>query len=148
MVLALNMYDIAQRQGLRIDLEKLQAELGVPIVTTVATRKRGIDELMAQVDADPAADPVRRQAAGIEPDATEIRAPPRGRADHARLRAPPERPDTLTGKIDACCCTRSPGLVILLAMLFVMFQAVFTWATPLMDGIEASSGASAAWSAP
>ena len=40
MVLALNMYDIAQRQGLRIDIEGLQRELGCPIVTTVATRKR------------------------------------------------------------------------------------------------------------
>ena len=40
MVLALNMYDIAQRQGLRIDLERLQAAIGIPIVTTVATRKR------------------------------------------------------------------------------------------------------------
>mgnify|MGYP002652846772 CR=1 FL=1 len=43
MVLALNMYDIAQRQGLRIDLDGLRAELGVPIITTVATRKRGIE---------------------------------------------------------------------------------------------------------
>jgi ferrous iron transport protein B len=41
MVLALNMYDIAQRQGLRIDLDGLARELGCPIVTTVATRKRG-----------------------------------------------------------------------------------------------------------
>src|SRR5690606_20171060 len=42
MVLALNMYDIAQRQGLRIDLERLSAELGLPVVPTTATRKRGI----------------------------------------------------------------------------------------------------------
>src|SRR6185312_17259099 len=50
MVLALNMYDIAQRQGLRIDLEGLQRELGCPIVATVATRKRGIDALVAKVE--------------------------------------------------------------------------------------------------
>jgi ferrous iron transport protein B len=37
------------------------------------------------------------------------------------------------------------GLVILLALLFVMFQAVFTWATPLMDGIEAALGVLGAW---
>ena len=51
MVLALNMYDIAQRQGLRIDLEGLSREIGAPIVTTVATRKRGIEDLLSQVDA-------------------------------------------------------------------------------------------------
>jgi ferrous iron transport protein B len=50
MVLALNMYDIAQRQGLRIDLEGLSRDIGCPIVTTVATRKRGIDDLIAKVD--------------------------------------------------------------------------------------------------
>jgi ferrous iron transport protein B len=43
MVLALNRYDIAQRQGLRIDLDRLSVELGLPIVTTVATRRRGIE---------------------------------------------------------------------------------------------------------
>src|SRR5690606_17686867 len=51
MVLALNMYDIAQRQGLRIDLDRLAAEIGIPIVTTVATRRRGIEELVAAIEA-------------------------------------------------------------------------------------------------
>ena len=74
MVLALNMYDIAQRQGMRIDLERLSAELGVPVVTTVAVRKRGIEDLLAQVDAL-----VDGHAAGAatvwhEPSAAEIRA--------------------------------------------------------------------------
>ena len=57
-VLALNMIDIAQR-GLEIDLERLSRELGVPVVTTVAIRSGGIDELLAEVDA-----PARRPAAG------------------------------------------------------------------------------------
>jgi ferrous iron transport protein B len=54
---------------------------------------------------------------------------------------PPERPDTLTGKIDAVLLNPVAGLVILLAILFVMFQAVFSWATPLMDGIDAGFAA-------
>ena len=49
-VLALNMYDIAERQGIAIDLPRLTQMLGVPIVTTVATRKRGLDHLLSQVD--------------------------------------------------------------------------------------------------
>ena len=47
MVLALNMFDIAERQGWRIDLERLSRELDIPVVTTVATRKRGVDALLA-----------------------------------------------------------------------------------------------------
>ncbi len=36
-----------------------------------------------------------------------------------------------------CCCIRWRGTVILLAILFLMFQAVFSWATPAMDLIDA-----------
>ncbi|WP_312148142.1 ferrous iron transporter B [Brevundimonas sp.] len=138
MVLALNMYDIAQRQGLRIDLEKLSAEIGAPVVTTVATRKRGIDELVAaaQAQADLAVGETRSQ--WHAPSAAEIRAAHREaqRIVKACVR-PPERPDTLTGKIDSVLLHPVAGLIILLGILFVMFQAVFTWATPAMDGIEA-----------
>ena len=140
MVLALNMYDIAQRQGLRIDLEKLQAELGVPIVTTVATRKRGVDELVAQIDA--AAGSTWSEAeTWTAPDAAAIRSA-HSRAEQI-MRAtvrPPERPDTLTGKIDGVLLHPVAGLVILMSLLFVMFQAVFAWATPAMDAIEAGFG--------
>ncbi len=145
MVLALNMYDIAQRQGLRIDLEALSKALGMPIVTTVATRKRGIDDLIAQVESlsltaamrdldQAAADP---ESTWHAPDPSEIRS---GARDAERIMRtcvrPAERPDTLTGKIDSVLLHPVGGLVILLALLFVMFQAVFTWATPLMDGID------------
>lgn len=138
MVLALNMYDIAQRQGLRIDLEKLSAEIGAPVVTTVATRKRGIAELVAaaQGQADLAVGETHSE--WHAPSATEIRAAHREAESimKACVRAP-ERPDTLTGKIDSVLLHPVAGLAILLGVLFVMFQAVFTWATPAMDGIEA-----------
>ena len=44
-VIALNMYDIAEEKGYRIDVEKLSEQLGVPIVPTVAIRKQGMEEL-------------------------------------------------------------------------------------------------------
>lgn len=142
MVLALNMYDIAQRQGLRIDLERLRAELGVPIVPTTATRRRGIDELIAAVDQAAGTLSATAQSAWVAPDAEALR----GKAREAEriMKAcvkPPERPDTLTGRIDSVLLHPVAGLLILMTLLFVMFQAVFTWATPLMDGIEAGLGA-------
>jgi ferrous iron transport protein B len=142
MVLALNMYDIAQRQGLRIDLDQLAAELGVPIVTTVATRKRGIDDLIATVAGVAGAAPQIAANAWAAPDADALRTAAREaeRIMKACVR-PPERPDTLTGRIDSVLLHPVGGLVILLALLFVMFQAVFAWATPLMDGIEGLLGA-------
>ena len=138
MVLALNMYDIAQRQGLRIDLEKLSAEVGAPVVTTVATRKRGIAELVAAAQAQADLAVGETHSEWHAPAAAEIRAAHREaeRIMKACVR-PPERPDTLTGKIDSVLLHPVAGLAILLGVLFLMFQAVFTWATPAMDGIEA-----------
>ncbi|MDP1617360.1 ferrous iron transport protein B [Phenylobacterium sp.] len=146
MVLALNMFDIAQRQGLRIDLEGLSRDIGAPIVTTVATRKRGIDDLVAQVEAKvealAAAGQLDAPNTWHEPSPAEIR---RAHAEAQRLMKahvrPAERPDTMTGKIDAVLLHPVAGLAILLALLFVMFQAVFAWAGPLMDGIEGGIGA-------
>ncbi|USQ98493.1 ferrous iron transport protein B [Caulobacter sp. RL271] len=141
-VLALNMFDIAQRQGLRIDLERLSQELGAPIVTTVATRKRGLPELLDKVEALVAERRIETENVWREPTAGEIRA---AHAEAQRIFKacvkPPERPDTVTGKIDGVLLHPVAGLVILLTLLFVMFQAVFTWATPLMDGIDAGFAA-------
>ena len=141
MVLALNMYDIAQRQGLRIDLEGLERELGCPIVTTVATRKRGIDELTAKVDALIASGQLATDNVWREPSAGQIRDAHREaqRILKAHVR-PPERPDTLTGRVDAVLLHPVAGLAILLGLLFLMFQAVFTWAGPPADAIEAGVG--------
>jgi ferrous iron transport protein B len=145
MVLALNMYDIAQRQGLRIDLEALARDLGCPIVTTVATRKRGITALAEQVDmliAQGALEgALSTDSVWHEPSAAEIRGAHREaqRLLKAHVR-PPEHPDTLTGRIDAVLLHPAGGLAILLGLLFLMFQAVFTWAGPPADAIEAAIG--------
>ena len=146
MVLALNMYDIAQRQGLRIDLERLEAELGLPVLPTTATRKRGIDDLIAAIDTAAGTLNPAGNNGWTAPDADSLR----GAAREAEriMKAcvqPPERPDTLTGRIDSVLLHPVGGLLILMTLLFVMFQAVFTWAGPFMDGIEAGLGALGSW---
>ena len=135
LVLALNMYDIAQRQGLRIDLDLLSQELGIPVVTTVATRKRGIEELTAQIDGLDL-----RPTHGNEwhePSATELRAAHREADRVLKLTVrPPERPDTLTSKIDNVLLHPVAGLIILSAIMFLIFQTVFAWASPVADLID------------
>ena len=146
MVLALNMYDIAQRQGLRIDLEQMSTELGLPIVPTTATRKRGIDALVTAIDAAAGALSRSGESVWTAPDADALRGAAREAERIMKVCVrPPERPDTLTGRIDTILLHPVGGLLILGVLLFVMFQAVFTWATPLMDGIEASLGILGGW---
>lgn len=135
LMLALNMYDIAQRQGLRIDLAQLSQELGIPIVTTVATRKRGIDDLTAQIDALNLLPAHGNE--WHEPSTAELRAAHREADRILKLTVrPPERPDTLTSKIDNVLLHPVAGLIILSAIMFMIFQTVFTWASPVADLID------------
>jgi len=45
MVVALNMTDLAEKKGIKVDPQKLSALLGVPVISTIATRGKGIQEL-------------------------------------------------------------------------------------------------------
>jgi ferrous iron transport protein B len=137
MLLALNMYDIAERQGWRIDLERLSAELGMPVVPTVATRKRGL-ELLTEAAERRVREGVPTNADWREPTPADLRAAHR-EAERIRKACvhPPGRPDTLTGRLDSVLLHPVAGSLILLAMLFLMFQAVFSWAQPPMDLIKA-----------
>jgi ferrous iron transport protein B len=99
----------------------------------VATRKRGLEELVAKADALAQSHEGQHDSVWREPTAAEIRA---AHAEAQRIFKacvkPPERPDTVTGKVDAVLLDPVGGLLILALLLFVMFQAVFTWAEPLM----------------
>ncbi|HLL90919.1 MAG TPA: ferrous iron transport protein B, partial [Tepidisphaeraceae bacterium] len=49
MVVALNMMDVAARRGLTVSAERLQQQLGVPVVAVVGHKGRGVDDLKAAV---------------------------------------------------------------------------------------------------
>ncbi len=137
MVLALNMFDIAERQGIRIDIEGLSQTLGIAVVTTVAVRKRGLEALLSEVDR--LAGQAAGQAVWHQPSASDLREAHRNAERILKTYVkPPLRPDTFTGKLDGILLNPLAGTVILFAILFLMFQAVFTWATPAMDLIDAS----------
>src|SRR5690242_21255888 len=138
LMLVLNMFDIAQRRGIRIDLDRLSAELGIPVVTAVAVRRNGTQDLLRRMDeiADAHLAPAGENT-WHPPSTSELRAAQR-EADRIIAAAVqmPAKPDTLTTRLDAVLLHPAAGLAILLALLFVMFQAVFAWARPLMDLIQ------------
>src|SRR5215470_2126954 len=138
MMLVLNMFDIATRRGVKIDLARLSAELGVPVATSIAVRRGGTEELLRRMDELAAA----KTSAPDEnlwkpPTASELRAAQREADRILRVAVAQPAPDTLTARLDAVLLHPVAGLLILLAMLFVMFQAVFAWAKPVMDLISA-----------
>ncbi|MRI41427.1 ferrous iron transport protein B [Stenotrophomonas sp. MH181796] len=132
MVVALNMVDAAQRRGIQVDVAALERELGVPVVETVAVRKQGAKALVERLDAMvPHLDaPVPGPEGGID--------------YHAKVRQilsvavrMPARTAKVDDALDRWLLHPVFGLISLAVVMFLIFQAVYAWATPLMDAIEA-----------
>lgn len=129
MVLALNRMDVARRRGVQIDMERLSAELGVPVVPTIAVKRGGADALITIIEGD------RWQAPrSVSPDPGHPQLDLQRLLDVAGYSPPRENP--WLGRIDALLLHPFAGLLILLGVLFVMFQAVFSWAEAPMDWIK------------
>jgi ferrous iron transport protein B len=155
LVIALNMSDVAARRGIGIDAAQLGERLGVPVIPIVATddgtlpplirvlgaavdRPRPVLPKLSSTDADghPGSPPA---AANQRMNPEEVRARYawiNGILDGVVTR--PDRPIvTWSDRLDSILTGRLSGAIILLAVLFVVFQAIFSWAGPLMDAIGA-----------
>jgi len=133
MVVVLNMSDAAARRGILIDREALSQALGVPVVQTVAVKRDGAAGLVRLFDESlPPAPPAQPLDSVSEFDT------------HAEVKrlldiavTMPTRTARFDDAMDRVVLHPVFGLVILAVLLFFMFQAVFSWAAPMMDGIEA-----------
>ena len=140
MLVALNMADAAKRRGIVIDVEALQRELGVPVVETVAVRHDGARALVQQLDATHG---IVHEPRTQLPDHTGD-APADLHEETRRLLAltvsMPRRTAAIDDALDRWLLHPLFGLLALAAVMFLIFQAVYAWATPMMDGIEAATG--------
>jgi ferrous iron transport protein B len=140
-VVALNMQDLARARGLSVDPAALSRELGLPVVSTVGTRGGGDLELRALLDDET----IWRRAAAPLPSTGEVSVQ-RVDADHDLVRGILERlgldeliPHTLSDRIDAVVLHPVFGPVLLATVLFLIFQAVFSWSAAPMDAIKSAS---------
>lgn len=136
MIVALNMVDAARRRGIEIDVPALEKALGVPVVETVAVQRNGartlverIDELVPQL----ASMPLQQVEAGADYHA-------QVRGILASAVSMPSRTGKIDDALDRWLLHPVYGLLTLAVVMFLIFQAVYAWATPLMDGIEAGFG--------
>ncbi|WP_114520724.1 ferrous iron transporter B [Altererythrobacter sp. ZODW24] len=142
-IVALNMVDLAERDGLIIDPASLAEALGVPVVPTVAVRKRGLGELLAALaKAEVVAE------SDIEHPQPHLTLPERRLAARNIGKAAilsESGTHRLHAGLDRVLLHPWLGPVILFAILFVIFQAVFAWATPFADALDGAVGAISGW---
>ena len=150
LILVLNMMDIAQKRGCQISIEALSRQLGIPVVTTVAMRKSGVQDLLGQIDAllnqAPAGNGFTALSDWVEPSPDAIRA--YHREVERLLREAVVRegtPEHFTRQLDRVLLHPVAGPLILLTLLFLMFQAVFSWAETPMDWIDGGIASLQQW---
>ena len=139
-VVALNMVDLAERDGLVLDPAALERELGVPVVPTVAVRRRGLDLLRERLAGLVARKPVAparpRGIAELQREARRI-------AAAATLSETPVR--RWTHAFDSVALHPVAGPLLLGLVLFVMFQAVFAAGEAPADAIAGAFDAVGRW---
>ncbi len=135
-VVALNMVDLAERDGLTLDASKLSEQLGIPVVETVAVRRRGLEQLRSAVDMA-VSGKLPARAATSEGDLKSRRRNAAKIASHAIIAETASR--RWSDRADAILLNPFFGPIILFALLFVIFQAVFSWATPFADALETAA---------
>ena len=146
MMVALNMADVARSQGLAIDVAKLSAELGCPVVETVAVQHNGHAALLSLLEQQFAGGLHPPTGKGLPPSASS----PAARQLAVRRILAIAAPNAATfqrfhHRIDAVVMHPVWGLAILAAVLFLVFQAVFSWANVPMDAIKAGMAALGDW---
>jgi ferrous iron transport protein B len=151
-ILALNMMDAAESQGLAVDPAELSAELGMPVIPTIAIQKGGVEGLLNQIDRTiKVADsegwtPAHGECSWREPSSRDLRDYHREvERILARAISKPAEPHAATRRLDRFLLHPFGGMIILLTVLFLMFQAVFAWARLPMKGIDAGLAMLSVW---
>ncbi|WAU73331.1 MULTISPECIES: ferrous iron transporter B [unclassified Acinetobacter] len=133
-LVVLNMMDEARRRGIQINTQKLSERLGVPVVETVAVRNSGIENLLHALDQQKYTVP-HTELSGLTGE------------HHQKIQVIfkdvvhfVDQEDKRTDFLDKIFLHPVLGLLSLAVMMFIVFQAVFAWAAPFMDGIESLFG--------
>lgn len=127
MILVLNMMDEVKKRGISIDKDKLSQLLGIPVVEAVAVKTKGIQDLINQLD---------QKNLFITPYHSELSHFEQVKQITKQVILNNDSGDKRTAFLDKIFLHPVLGLVILTLTMFVMFHAVFIWATPFIEFIE------------
>ena len=145
-VVAVNMADVARAQGLKLDLQRLESELGCPVVETVAVQQKGHLQLVELLEARfEAYLSTQRPSLGIPSPASPEALQRDVRRILAAVLSGKENRGRFQHRLDAVVMHPVWGLLVLATVLFLIFQAVFSWAAYPMDAIKEAMAATGEW---
>lgn len=143
MMLALNQMDEASRRNIQIDTQGLSKALGMPILETVAVHSHGVDNLRSAIDEyarnTPSSDGEQVLTLSDRQESIEEIYSTIEQIIKEFVVQPIQYPKW-QDRIDAFAMHPVLGFVFLFALLLVIFQAVFAWASPLVDLIDGGFG--------
>lgn len=136
MVVALNMMDLAKRDGIEIDVDALSKRLDIPVVETVAVRGPGSANLLAHLEKKVHELPAKLITSTPASSIIDLQNESRSIAQAVTIAEGIEH--RASRVLDSVILHNIMGPVVLAALLFLMFQAVYAWAEAPMDMIEGS----------
>jgi ferrous iron transport protein B len=137
MVVALTMVDLLPRVGESVDVAKLQAALGVPVVPVDARSGAGIRPLLDALNQPPL---INNALAALPLDPVAAFDQVRNllqKSAAVKVKQRNWQTDPLTAKIDRYALHRIWGFPIFFLTLLSLFAAIFWVAQPFMDAIDA-----------
>jgi ferrous iron transport protein B len=141
LIVALNMSDLAHRRGFRLDREALARELGVPVVETVAIRPGGEASLLEALESVPTGAPREAFTIPAVSDAQLTATQREVRRILAAIGYVEPLRDRALARLDGIVMNPIAGPLLLALLLFLMFQAVFSWAQAPVAWITAGMDA-------
>lgn len=145
-LVVLNLADDLAGRGGKVDLEALAKELGAPVVLVSAAAGQGLEhvhEFLKAHGGPPALPPILQPAAQSVPECRKWAAEVSKRSGYR-----PPAPPAWTRRLDGVFLHPVAGPLVFLFVVVLVFQSIFTWAKPVMDGMERAVTVSGAWLAP
>ena len=153
MIASLNLSDVASTRGLVVDEQALSDALGIPVVKSVAIARHGaqaLHELLGEfINHQKTLEPVRLHTQkGIAQQIDNLSAQDLYAQVEDIIKVAVTEPVTLPvwhERLDGILLHPVWGMAILLVILFTMFQAVYAWASPVMDMLESMVATLGEW---
>jgi ferrous iron transport protein B len=141
-LVVLNMADDLRARGGDVDAGELSRQLGAPVAMTSAAKGEGIEKVFQFLEGSTvsAHKPQPLVQLPVIQDVPKCRQWATRVGSHASYQAP--APPVWTRRLDRLFLHPVAGPLIFAAVVIAVFQSIFAWAQPLMDGIDTLVGRS------